>query len=93
MMIPGVVAAAQARCAVARHGRPHTSRRFGAALDGYREMREHEGAALKNDLESRERLLESLLAEIEPLAAEMNAGIKARLLARLEEEKIPVPRR
>ena len=83
MMIPGVVATAHRAAAYEQALR--------AALDGYREMREHEGAALKNDLESRERLLESLLAEIEPLAAEMNAGIKARLLARLEEEKIPVP--
>ena len=57
----------------------------------HHEVNKGKGAALKNDLESRERLLESLLAEIEPLAAEMNAGIKARLLARLEEEKIPVP--
>jgi len=61
-----------------------------AALERYREMRWHEGEALKRDLEKREALLESLLAEIEPLAAEINAGIKARLLEKLEAEQIPV---
>lgn len=61
-----------------------------AALKGYREMRGHEGAALKRDLETREELLESLLARIEPLAAEINAGIKARLLEKLAAEAIPV---
>lgn len=60
-----------------------------AALEGYREMRGHEGAALRRDLEKREALLESLLAEIEPLATEINAGIKARLLEKLEAENIP----
>ena len=90
MMIPGVVAAARPDAQSPGMAAAY-EQALRAALDGYREMREHEGAALKNDLESRERLLESLLAEIEPLAAEMNAGIKARLLARLEEEKIPVP--
>jgi len=62
-----------------------------SALEGYREMREREGAALKRDLEAREKLLESLLAQIEPMAAEMNAGIKARLLQKLADEQIPAP--
>ena len=76
MMIPGVVAAARPDAQSPGMAAAY-EQALRAALDGYREMRE--------------RLLESLLAEIEPLAAEMNAGIKARLLARLEEEKIPVP--
>ncbi len=61
------------------------------ALNGYQEMREHEGAALKQDLETREAILESLLAQIEPMTAEINAGIKARLLEKLDAEKIPLP--
>ena len=65
-------------------------RAVAAALEQYREMRGHEGEALKRDLEKREAFLESLLAEIEPMAAEINAGIKARLLEKLEAEQIPV---
>lgn len=90
MRIPGVVSPmqpdAQSPGAVVAY-----ERALRTALAGHRAMREREGEALKKDLESRERLLESLLAEIEPSAEKINAGIKARLLAKIEEERIPLP--
>ncbi|MBS1370616.1 MAG: YicC family protein [Lentisphaeria bacterium] len=62
-----------------------------AAIAEYQAMRKREGDALKRDLEARENMLESLVAEIEPLVAEINAAIKARLLEKLESEKLPTP--
>ena len=90
MLVPGVVA--QALPDTDSPGMAEAyEKAVSAALEGYREMRAHEGDALRRDLEAREALLESLLAEIEPLAAEINAGIKARLLEKLAAEQIPVP--
>lgn len=89
MLIPGVVS--QALPGIDSPGMAEAyERAVRAALKGYREMREHEGMTLKRDLEEREALLESLLARIEPLAAEINVGIKARLLEKLEAEQLPV---
>lgn len=90
MLIPGVVSPA-----VPDADSPGMAEAYeqavSSALAEYQTMRRHEGEALKRELESRERGLETLISEIEPLVAEINGAIKARLLEKLQAEKIPTP--
>lgn len=90
MLIPGVVVSA-----VPDADSPGMAEAYEqtvvSALAEYQAMRKREGEALRRELESRERGLEALVAEIEPLVAEINGVIKARLLEKLEAEKIPTP--
>ena len=90
MLIPGVVVSA-----VPDADSPGMAEAYEqavvSALAEYQAMRKREGEALRRELESRERGLEALVAEIEPLVAEINGAIKARLLEKLEAEKIPTP--
>lgn len=61
------------------------------ACENYQAMRITEGEALKVELETRLAGLEKLLSQIEPEVADYPERIKAKLLNRLNEEKIPVP--
>ena len=61
------------------------------ACASFQAMRAAEGEALKRDLEARLGKLEALLSRIEPEVADYPKLVKEKLLARLREEKIPVP--
>ncbi|MDR0931487.1 MAG: YicC family protein [Victivallales bacterium] len=89
MLIPGVVSSSSIDTD-SSGAKEAYEKAIKIALAEYQNMRKNEGDALKRDLEARESLLESLVAEIEPLTAKINEGIKARLLDKLAAEKIPI---
>lgn len=61
-----------------------------AAGEEFTAMRLREGEALKADLSARAALLESLLHQIEPLAAKVPEIARKRLYCKLAAEKLPV---
>ena len=63
---------------------------FDEALAEFLRMRTAEGEHLKRDFEQRLVLLESLLAQIEPLTSGIPAAVKARLLEKIAAERLPV---
>ena len=60
------------------------------ALAGFNAMRECEGSALQQELGGRLNGLRDLLAQIEPQTAGLADAAKAKILARLADEKLPV---
>ena len=60
------------------------------ALAGFNAMRECEGTALQQELGGRLNGLRDLLAKIEPQTADLADAAKAKILARLADEKLPV---
>lgn len=87
LAIPGVLESASADTE-----EPEFVQAFEAAVNGalakFVAMREAEGEALKADLEARLQTLESLLDKIRPFAAGITAGIKAKLLEKLQGENL-----
>ena len=61
------------------------------AFQNFCAMRRAEGENLQRDLGARLQHLQHLLQQLEPEIAVIPAQIKQRLLARLEEEKLPLP--
>ncbi|MFA6294468.1 MAG: YicC/YloC family endoribonuclease [Victivallales bacterium] len=61
-----------------------------AALDKLVEMRVREGESLKNDIESRISLLESIVAKVKPMADRIPELQKEQLLKRLNESGLQV---
>ena len=90
MLIPGVVVSAVPDADSPGMAEAY-ERAVSSAIAEYQAMRQREGEALKRELESREQGLETLVSQIEPLVAEINGAIKARLLEKLSAEKIPTP--
>lgn len=60
------------------------------AAGNHREMRQQEGAALKEDLTRRLKLLEQNLEELQSLTRNAPELIRQRLVSRFESEKLPV---
>ena len=90
MLIPGVVVSAVPDADSPGMAEAY-ERAVSSAIAEYQAMRQREGEALKRELESREQGLETLVSQIEPLVAEINGAIKARLQEKLSAEKIPTP--
>jgi len=61
-----------------------------AALRDYRSMRTREGEVLKNDLLARIQKLENWHSELETMTSAYPEMAKQRILARLENEKLPI---
>lgn len=62
-----------------------------AACEAALAMREREGEALRNDLETRAAKLEELYGELKRRCAAIPEMLRARLAAKLEEAKLPTP--
>jgi len=90
MAVPGVVETAEACAADSDELRSAALAALTAALDQLTAMREREGAALAADLAGRMEKIESLLARIRPLLAELPAQLKARLLEKLTESGLSI---
>jgi uncharacterized protein (TIGR00255 family) len=86
--LPGVFGSAGPRDA--EEVMPALNAALEQALAGFNAMRECEGAALQRELAGRLEGLRGRLAEIEPQTAGLAEAAKAKILARLAEEKLPV---
>ncbi len=62
----------------------------GEAIDNLLAMRETEGQAIRGDFQARLRLLEDLLNQIEPLAAELPEAMRLKMLERLRNAGLEV---
>ncbi len=89
LSLPGVFgSSAESRDAAAAV--PALNAALEQALAGFNAMRECEGTALQLELAGRLNGLRDLLAEIEPQTAGLADAAKAKILARLADEKLPV---
>lgn len=86
--LPGVFGGSGVRDAEA--ALPALDAALDQALAGFAAMRETEGAALRKELAGRLAGLRGLLDEIEPDTAGVAEAAKARLLAKLAAESLPV---
>lgn len=88
LSLPGIFGSSENRDASA--ALPVLNAALEQALAGFNSMRECEGAALQQELGGRLNGLRDLLAKIEPLTADLADTAKAKILARLADEKLPV---
>ena len=88
LSLPGVFGSAENRDSAA--ALPALNAALEQALAGFNAMRECEGTALQQELGGRLNGLRDLLAKIEPQTAGLADAAKAKILARLADEKLPV---
>ena len=88
LSLPGIFGSSENRDASA--ALPALNSALEQALAGFNAMRECEGTALQQELGGRLNGLRDLLAKIEPQTAGLADAAKARILARLADEKLPV---
>ena len=88
LSLPGIFGSSENRDASA--ALPVLNAALEQALAGFNSMRECEGTALQQELGGRLNGLRDLLAKIEPLTADLADTAKAKILARLADEKLPV---
>ena len=88
LSLPGIFGSSENRDASA--ALPALNAALEQALAGFNAMRECEGTALQQELGGRLNGLRDLLAIIEPQTADLADAAKAKILARLADEKLPV---
>ena len=88
LSLPGIFGSSENRDASA--ALPALNVALEQALAGFNAMRECEGTALQQELGGRLNGLRDLLAKIEPQTADLADAAKAKILARLADEKLPV---